>query len=201
MHDVFLNYSAKDKEIGHALAEHLKTGGLRAWLNALGIQQQNSIQQRWEKSCTLLMCMLHACFSLEWGKLKCHTLFYSDPTNTQRRFILLLIENRTLPDISTGFDLELSKSLNKAYTKLLKACHSSEAEILLLLIRREQIAQNQGLRRDHSCNEVDATPSRKIVSSISICDRTQICQFRSRPKNQRSNGQFNPKSVGWETFA
>ena len=106
-YDVFLSYSSKDKKTVHALAKRLKKDGLGVWLDAWVIQPGDpiglKIQHGVEKSRTLLMCMSPAYFESEWGKLEHHSLPFRDPTNAQRRFIPLLIEDCAPPDIIAQF--------------------------------------------------------------------------------------------------
>ncbi|MEA3283125.1 MAG: toll/interleukin-1 receptor domain-containing protein [Euryarchaeota archaeon] len=102
-YDVFISYSSHDAQVVHALAEWLKREGLRVWLDAWAIQPGDAIslkiQHGLEGSRTLLMCMSGAYFDSEWTTLEHHTLLFRDPTNAQRRFIPLLVEDCTRPDI------------------------------------------------------------------------------------------------------
>jgi hypothetical protein len=106
-YDVFLSYSSKDKKVVHPLSERLKKDGLRVWLDAWAIMPGDSIplkiQHGLERSRILLMCMSPAYFASEWGKLEHLTLLFRDPTNAQRRFIPLLIDDCILPDIIAQF--------------------------------------------------------------------------------------------------
>ena len=106
-YDVFLSYSAKNKQVVHALAERLKHDGLRVWLDEWEIHPGDmiglKIAEGVERSRTLLMCMSRAYFDSAWGTLEHHTLLFRDPTNTRRRFIPLLIEDCTPPDIIAQF--------------------------------------------------------------------------------------------------
>jgi hypothetical protein len=126
-YDVFLSYSSKDKEIVHALAERLKKDGLRVWLDDWAIHPGDSIplkiQQGIEQSRTLLMCMSPAYFASDWGKLEHHTLLFRDPTNVQRRFIPILIEECASPDIIAQFAyIDWKTPSAEDYNRLLDAC-------------------------------------------------------------------------------
>jgi hypothetical protein len=123
-YDVFLSYSSQDKQIVHALAKRLKQEGLRVWLDAWAIQPGDpislAIQHGLEQSRTLLMCMSPAYFDSEWTTLEHHTLLFRDPTNEKRRFIPLLIEDCTMPDIIAQFAyIDWRARSDEAYDKLL----------------------------------------------------------------------------------
>jgi len=132
-YDVFLSYSSKDKEKVHALAERLKADGLRVWLDAWAIRPGDSIplkiQQGLEQSRTLLMCMSPAYFASEWGALEHLTLIFRDPMNKQHRFIPLLMEDCTRPDIIAHFAyIDWRGPSYDVYKKLLTACSEEAPE-------------------------------------------------------------------------
>jgi hypothetical protein len=96
-YDVFISHSSKDKPVVRELANRLKQDGLRVWLDEWEIQPGDmiglKIQQGLERSRTLLMVMSQAYFASEWSTLEHQILLFRDPTNAQRWFIPLLIEN------------------------------------------------------------------------------------------------------------
>ena len=129
-YDVFLSYSSADKTVVHALAERLKKDGLRVWLDTWVIKPGNpiglTIQRGLEQSRALVMCMSSAYFESEWAAFEHHTLLFRDPTNAQRRFIPLLIEDCAQPDTTTQFaHIDLRMASDDAYAKLLGACGSA----------------------------------------------------------------------------
>jgi len=132
-YDVFVSYSSQDKQVVHALAERLKQGGLRVWLDKWAIQSGPmiglQIQHGLEKSRTLLMCMSPAYFDSEWTTLEHHALLFRDPTNENRRFIPFLIEDCTMPDIIAQFAyIDWRTRSGEAYDKLLASCRRSGVE-------------------------------------------------------------------------
>jgi WD40 repeat protein/class 3 adenylate cyclase len=132
-YDIFLSYSSKDREIVHALAERLKTGGLRIWLDAWAIRPGDSIplkiQQGLEQSRILLMCMSPAYFASDWGALEHLTLIFRDPNNKQRRFMPLLISDCTRPDIISRFKyIDWRTQSEEAFKSLLIACKPEDTE-------------------------------------------------------------------------
>jgi hypothetical protein len=81
------------------------------------------IQHGLEHSRTLVMCMSPAYFASDWGKLEHHTLLFRDPTNAQRRFIPLLIEDCKPPDVIAQFArIDWREPTDEAYARLLTAC-------------------------------------------------------------------------------
>lgn len=131
--DVFLSYSSKDKEKVHALAERLKKDGLRVWLDAWAIQPGDSIplkiQKGLERSRVLLMCMSPAYFASDWGRMEHLTLLFRDPTNSERRFIPLLVAECQPPDIIAQFArIDWRTTSEGAYAGILTACREVEPE-------------------------------------------------------------------------
>lgn len=151
-YDVFLSYSSKDREVVHALAERLKKDGLRVWLDAWAIQPGDSIplkiQQGLEQSRVLLMCMSPDYFASDWGRMEHLTLLFRDPTNSQQRFIPLLIAECQPPDIIAQFArIDWRTASNVAYAKLLAACQKVEE---IPLIARDQVDQSLMVLRGHT---------------------------------------------------
>ncbi len=126
-YDVFLSYGAKDRQPVHALAERLRADGLRVWLDAWVIQPGDpislKIQHGLEQSRTLLLCMSPAYFDSEWTTLETHTLLFRDPTNAQRRFIPVLIQDCTPPDTIAQFaHIDWRDGDDAEYRRLVSAC-------------------------------------------------------------------------------
>ncbi|HYX17437.1 MAG TPA: TIR domain-containing protein, partial [Nostoc sp.] len=131
--DVFLSHSTKDKAVVHNLAERLKNDAVRVWLDAWVIEPGDSIplkiQQGVEQSRTLLMCMSPNYFKSEWGKLEHLSLLFRDPTNTQRRFIPILIADCERPNIIAQFlYIDWRNTSDEAYDKLLATCRGREVK-------------------------------------------------------------------------
>ena len=173
-YDVFLSYSSKDKKIVHALARRLKRDGLRVWLDAWSIRPGDSIplkiQAGLEQSRTLLICMSSAYFKSEWGRLEHNTLLFRDPSNEQRRFIPLLIENCTPPDIIAQFAyIDWLEASDKAYDKLLDAIRQVEPEKAKPVLAREGvIGQARMVLRGHTkaVFSVAVTPTARKLSRV-----------------------------------
>src|SRR6185436_10262483 len=92
-YDVFLSHSSKDKPIVRELANYLKDQGVRVWLDESEIQPGDliglKINQGLEQSRTLVLVMSANASESEWVTFETQTILFSDPTNSQRRFIPL----------------------------------------------------------------------------------------------------------------
>ena len=177
-HDVFLSYSSRDKKTVRALAERLKKDGLRVWLDEWAIQPGDpislKIQQGLENSRTLLMCMSPTYFESEWATLEHHTLLFRDPANAQRRFIPILIEDCTPPDVIAQFlRIDWRTPSDEAYRKILVACRGDEAETTELSVQEEPVDQAPMVLKGHNGSVwgVAVTPDGKTVVSGSA-DKT-----------------------------
>ena len=129
-YDVFLSYSSKDKKTVHALAKRLKRDGLKVWLDEWEVKPGAmiglKIQQGIEQSRTLVMCMSPAYFGSGWATLEHYSLLFRDPTNVELRFIPLLIETCSPPDVIAQFaHIDWRDRKNESYAKLLSACRES----------------------------------------------------------------------------
>ncbi len=110
-YDVFLSYSSKDKPTVQELAERLKQSGLRVWFDNWGINPGDliplAIEQGLERSRTLVLVMSKNAFTSEWMTLERQTAFFRDPTNQQRRFIPIRLDDSNIKDSLKRFaDLE-----------------------------------------------------------------------------------------------
>jgi hypothetical protein len=124
---VFLSYTSKDKQIVQALSKRLKKEGLRVWLDTWVIKPGDpnglKIQQRVEKSQTLIMCMFPDYFESEREKLEHHSMLFRYPSNTQRRFLPILIKDCQKPDIIEQFaHIDWRTSSGATYQSLLDTC-------------------------------------------------------------------------------
>ncbi len=130
-HDVFFSYSSTDKLVVHSLAERLKEDGLRVWLDDWIIQPGDmiglKIEQGLERSRILVLVMSRAAFESAWSTLERHTPLFRDPTNKERRFIPLLIEDCIRPSVIAQFAyVDWRTPSNESYEKLLNACRQKE---------------------------------------------------------------------------
>ncbi|HEY7531236.1 MAG TPA: toll/interleukin-1 receptor domain-containing protein [Nitrospiraceae bacterium] len=101
-YDVFLSYSSKDKPTVQELAERLKQDGLRVWFDNWVINPGDliplAIERGLERSRTLVLVMSKNPFTSEWMTLERQTVLFRDPTNQQRRFIPLRLDDSNIKD-------------------------------------------------------------------------------------------------------
>jgi small GTP-binding protein len=142
------------------------------WLDAWVIQPGDpislKIQHGLEQSRTLLMCMSQAYFDSEWTTLEHHTLLFRDPMNAHRRFIPLLIEDCTMPDIIAQFAyIDWRTRSGEAYGKLLTSCRGDGAETTEPPAREERAVQEPMVLKGHTdiVWGVAVTPDGKTVVS------------------------------------
>ena len=183
--DVFLSYSTRDKAVVHNLAERLKNDAVRVWLDAWVIEPGDSIplkiQQGVEQSRTLLMCMSPNYFKSEWGKLEHLSLLFRDPTNTQRRFIPILIADCERPNIIAQFlYIDWRNTSDKAYDKLLATCRGREVEPSESALSMDSIIQEPiVLKQDSDIIYIAITPNGKTVVSGSEDNTLKVWDLAS----------------------
>ena len=125
--DVFLSHSHKDKEIVSALAERLRSDGLRVWYDDWEVRPGDSIPARieegLERSRVLVLCMSANAFGSDWAQLEAGTFRFRDPLNRERRFIPVRLDDAPIKGSLAQFlyaDWRLD-SREQEYTKLLAA--------------------------------------------------------------------------------
>ena len=126
-YDVFLSHASADKPVVRELAERLKGDGLRVWFAEWVIQPGDSIplaiEQGLENSRTLVLIMSEAAFNSEWVTLERHTALFRDPTNLQRRFIPLRLDDCEIKDSLKQFAyVDWRKTDAAQYGRLLNTC-------------------------------------------------------------------------------
>src|SRR5215813_13752209 len=141
-YDVFLSHTSKDKPAVRELAERLKQDGLHVWFDEWGIQPGDSIplqvDQGLKQSRTLILVMSHNAFASEWVTLERHTALFRDPTNAERRFIPLLLDDAEITDTLKQFAyIDWRQRTQEQYARLLAACRPVLARIRPVSERRQ----------------------------------------------------------------
>jgi hypothetical protein len=133
-YDVFLSHASADKAAVRELAERLKGDGLRVWLDEWVIQPGDmvslKIEQGLESSRTLVLVMSQAAFDSEWVTLERHTALFRDPTNQQRRFIPLRLDDCAIEDTFKQYAYVDWREMNDdEYERLLRICGDGYADV------------------------------------------------------------------------
>lgn len=101
-YDVFLSHSSVDQPRVRRLAEQLRDAGLRVWLDEWAVQVGDdiylAIERGLERSRCLVLCLSRAALRSEWVALERSTALFRDPTNRDRRFLPVLLDDCELPD-------------------------------------------------------------------------------------------------------
>jgi hypothetical protein len=123
-YDVFISHSSKDKPVVRELAERLRKDGLRVWLDDWEIRPGDmiglKIEEGLEQSRTLVLAMSANAFASEWVTLERHTAMFRDPTNQQRRFIPLRLDDAEIKDTLKQFAyVDWRQMANEEYARLL----------------------------------------------------------------------------------
>lgn len=126
-YDVFLCHCCEDKLAVRELAERLRADGLHVWFDEWVIKAGDSIPAAIEQglvgSRTLILFMSRKAFASDWVALERHTTMFRDPTNQERRFVPLLLEDCEIVDTLRQFAyVDWRESDEEEYGKLLKRC-------------------------------------------------------------------------------
>lgn len=127
-YDVFLSHSTKDKPTVRAVAERLRTDGLRVWFDEWELKPGDSIPSKIEEGLkhtrVLVLCMSSNAFGSEWAQLESYTFRFRDPLNKDRRFIPLRLDESPIEGSLAQFLYInwLPDERDQAYAKLLEAC-------------------------------------------------------------------------------
>ncbi|HKS41034.1 MAG TPA: TIR domain-containing protein [Blastocatellia bacterium] len=153
-YDVFISHSSKDKPVVRELAERLKADGLRVWFDEWVIQPGDmiglKIEQGLEQSRTLILVMSANAFASEWVTLERHTVMFRDPTNQERRFIPLLLDNAEIKDMLKQYaHIDWRQKSDEQYAKLLAACFSPIVAIEPIVEQKRKLQQSKILK-EHS---------------------------------------------------
>lgn len=125
--DVFVSYAKADKDSARELAERLESDGLRIWFDDWRIAPGDSIplaiMQGLTQSRILVLLMSTAGLQSDWVTLEANTAIFRDPTNRQRRFIPVKLEDCDVTD--TMRHLAFVDWTNRSpteYQRLVEAC-------------------------------------------------------------------------------
>lgn len=105
--DVFISHSEKDKPAVRELAERLRRDGLRVWFDDWEIKPGDAIllkiQAGLEQARTLVLVMSQHASASEWVTFEHYSVLFRDPTNQQRRFIPVRLDDAEIRDALKQF--------------------------------------------------------------------------------------------------
>jgi acyl carrier protein len=126
-YDVFLSHNSKDKARVRRLAEQLRAAGLRVWFDEWIIQPGDdiylAIEQGLEAARVQVLCLSPATLGSGWTTMERSTVLFRSPTNSERRFIPLLLADCELPDTLRRYKyVDFRQDEEAAFKELLTAC-------------------------------------------------------------------------------
>lgn len=129
--DVFVSYSSKDVDRVTSLAERLRKDGVGVWLDRWQIPPGAMIPMRIEEgldlSRTLLLMMSANSLRSDFVRLERGAILFRDPTNEERRFIPILLEDVEIPDTLKQFAyIDWRNDSDSEYERLVRACKPNE---------------------------------------------------------------------------
>lgn len=125
--DVFLSHNARDKDRVRGIAERLREAGLKVWFDEWSIAPGEDIylalERGLESSRTLVLFLSSAALGSNWVDLERSAALFRDPTNAQRRFLPVLLEDCKLPDALRRYRyVDLREENDAAMAQLVAAC-------------------------------------------------------------------------------
>jgi small GTP-binding protein len=146
LYDIFLSHSTHDKPAVRELAERLKRDGLRVWFDEWEIKPGDMITKRiddgLEASRILVLVMSQHAFASDWATLESGTFRFRDPTNKDRRFIPLRLDDAEIKDALKQFAYVDWRNQSRAeYARLLTACRPEVAETKSASDSKQKIQQ------------------------------------------------------------
>ncbi len=126
-YDVYLSYNSADRERVRDLAVRLHEAGVRVWFDEWAIKPGDDIviavERGLEASQRLVLCLSTAALGSKWVSLERTTAIFRDPSNEDRRFIPLLLEDCDLPDsLMAKKYVDFRDEDDDAFQQLLEVC-------------------------------------------------------------------------------
>ena len=126
-YDVFLSHTGTDKPAVRDLAQKLHDAGLRVWFDEWVIQPGDdiylAIERGLESSRVQVLCLSAHALASDWVSLERSAVLFRDPTNKDRRFIPLLLQDCELPAaLKRYLYIDYRSQSSDALAKLISAC-------------------------------------------------------------------------------
>jgi small GTP-binding protein len=171
-YDVFISHSSRDKAAARELAERLKADGLRVWFDEWEVRPGDmiglKIRHGLERSRTLLLLMSANASESEWVTFESQTILFNDPTNQQRRFIPLRLDDTEPQGILKQFAyVDWRHKSPDQYANLLAACYPPAAALVKSDVVHEDEFQPSKVLKGHTkhINHVAITPDGRLAVS------------------------------------
>jgi small GTP-binding protein len=134
-YDVFLSHSSIDIPVVRELAERLKADGVRVWLDEWIIKPGDAIgvkiNEGLEKSRVLVLAISANASESDWATFEHQAILFNDPTNKNRRFIPLRLDDSEIPfGIRQFAYIDWRSRDDEQYQRLLSAVKIEQAELL-----------------------------------------------------------------------
>jgi len=129
--DVFLSHNSKDKPRVRRLAERLKSAGLRVWFDDWIVRPGDDIYLAIERGLEVarvqVLCLSPAALGSDWVTPERSAVLFRNPTNSDRRFVPLLLADCELPDTLRRYKyVDFRDETQAALEQLLAACRAEK---------------------------------------------------------------------------
>lgn len=198
--DVFLSYSANDRQVVADLAERLRSDGLRIWFDVWRIKPDDDLaaatERGLERSRVLLLFLSTHSIGSDWAQLEGHSFRFRDPLNRERRFIPLRLDDTPLPgSLATDVFIDWRRpSSSEAYVALLQACRPPPGA---------QRTERNALRRSRPADEMPIltgafSPDRTLALTGGGRGSLELWDIPNGTKRQTFvGGEDNIWAVAW----
>src|SRR5215212_3466657 len=180
-YDVFLSHSSHDKPVVRAVAERLRSDGLRVWLDDWELRPGDSIPSKIEDglkhSRVLVLCMSANAFGSDWARLESYTFRFRDPLNKDRRFIPLRLDSSPIDGSLAQFLYInwLPAAREESYSKLLEACLPPAKQMVAeALVERERFLEKATQLANSSASIWDYSFSRDGKRILTVGDDRHV---------------------------
>lgn len=136
-YDVFLSYGSQDRSKVKKLAERLQNDGLSVWLGEKIIEPGDHISLAIQKGLqnSRVMVFVLSCHSIgmKWPELERGTVVFRGPTNEERWFILLRLDDSKIPDVLERYlAIDYRQENEDEYQKLLGSLRGNQTKTIPL---------------------------------------------------------------------
>jgi len=192
-YDVFLSHNSADKPRVRALAERLRSAGLRVWFDEWVIKPGDdiylSIERGLEAARVQVLCLSPAALGSEWVALERSTVLFRDPTNAGRRFVPLLLADCDLPDTLRRYKyVDFREEAQGAFDELLGVCREEMKTVQIIEPKKETTKPKVESEKPPNQDEPIAVLERTLkghdgwVTSVAVSPNSKWIASGSRDK-------------------